>query len=99
MQKKNRQKIVLDDNFVLFRNSDSAQSELLMDSLELGLVAGRLVLRVHSTDSAGLTGRGVAVSRDRVDDGAWHKVVVKRNGERLYVRYADITDFDITFYF
>jgi len=58
----------------------------ITDSLELGLVAGRLVLRAHMTSPGGVAGRGVAVSRDRVDDGAWHTAVVKRNGRRLYVR-------------
>ena len=33
--------------------------------------------------------RGVAVSRVRVSDGAWHRAVVRRSGRRLYVRLDD----------
>jgi hypothetical protein len=33
--------------------------------------------------------RGVAVSRVRVSDGAWHRALVRRSGRRLYVRLDD----------
>lgn len=56
------------------------------DSLELGVVAGRLVIRAHIGSPTGL-GRGVAVSKERVDTGAWQNALVRRNGRRLYVRY------------
>lgn len=56
------------------------------DSLELGVVAGRLVIRAHIGSPAGL-GRGVAVSKERVDTGSWQNALVRRNGRRLYVRY------------
>ena len=55
------------------------------DSLELGVVAGRLVLRAHMAGLGGL-GRGVAVSGERVDTGTWQDVLIRRNGRRLYVR-------------
>ncbi len=33
--------------------------------------------------------RGVAVSRDRVGGGRWHRALVRRRGRRLYVRLDD----------
>jgi hypothetical protein len=33
--------------------------------------------------------RGVAVSRDRVGGGSWHRALVRRRGRRLYVRLDD----------
>ena len=57
------------------------------DSLEVAVVAGHLVFRAHQLNTAVGMLRGVAVSRDRIDDGQWHEAFIRRSGRKLYCRY------------